>query len=762
METPFDKLDEIKDEGQTSTEAMVEEQPAEGGPPPPPTNARVFDFRHGEVPQGVTVIGETKLEEQRDRSTALVVPPQTFLNCKLDLSPNGGVNINDYTLIMDVWLEDLPKDSLSLYQANYQQRPTEGEAYIIKTGGVGIFGEYGVREAWVRPKRWTRIVVTVGGSPRCMTTYVNGKLCAKVEKGVFHTADGRFAVNTESIMLFNSTKESFMPGVKVKYVEFRPFMMTLEAVKESAQLNRIYSFWEVEKEQEEQRKFEHLSLQSLYKRPPPVWIHPAFLGEFGDAFLEGTGLEGGSLYPSFAVFSMAIENGLKEQREFLNDLQHTDAQSLDAISEIFKESRDLARKFALAAKGGAQLVHFMRHFSKLVEALKEGETMVVPGGLNEHCLIYILERQEQTFRFVLINTDPLLGLSYHQATAQQAPKIKYKTCMALDNIPASRVLDDGFWALLFKLVTYASKHNTPDKIYDLLIPFLVNKPLEEALVETVEDPDIDWRSPQRASTAYFRSVLEAFHYLMRRKGLTPLKAKLVSLAIRVQMLSMVDNDLRFVESLSDSDVRLIKMACEQVAYTAVKYTDEKVENGFNAHQLAQIKKRLDDIESAVALLPRDNEASINPPPLELNDGDKCDYQWSHHPFFDRLLREEDVDGLAGAPIRLPKYVPVDLLQLPGRVDTFEDALAAIRYCDKMCTLISVQSHTIKNTSFLKCGLIEHTFTQVVPVPKPRTSPDYKNCVWAIPLRYALQLDILILLRSCARKPPTFPPKCPCT
>lgn len=97
-------------------------------------------------------------------------------------------------------------------------------------------------------------------------------------------------------------------------------------------------------------------------------------------------------------------------------------------------------------------------------------------------------------------------------------------------------------------------------------------------------------------------------------------------------------------------------------------------------------------------------------------------------------------------MRLPKYVPVDMLQLPARADTFEEALAAIRYCDKMCTLISVQAHTIKNINFLKCALIEHTFTQVVPVPKGKSSPEFSRCIWAAPMRYALQLDILILLQ----------------
>ena len=77
------------------------------------------------------------------------------------------------------------------------------------------------------------------------------------------------------------------------------------------------------------------------------------------------------------------------------------------------------------------------------------------------------------------------------------------------------------------------------------------------------------------------------------------------------------------------------------------------------------------------------------------------------------MRLEDVDGLAGAPVHLPRYVPVDMLQLPARVTNFEEGLAAIRYCDKMCTLLSVQNHIIKNTGFLKCALIETTFTQVL-------------------------------------------------
>jgi hypothetical protein len=35
---------------------------------------------------------------------------------------------------------------------------------------------------------------------------------------------------------------------------------------------------------------------------------------------------------------------------------------------------------------------------------------------------------------------------------------------------------------------------------------------------------------------------------------------------------------------------------------------------------------------------------------------------------------------------------------------------------------------------------------LVPVPKGRSNPDYANCIWRTPIRYALQLDILVLLQ----------------
>ena len=117
-----------------------------------------------------------------------------------------------------------------------------------------------------------------------------------------------------------------------------------------------------------------------------------------------------------------------------------------------------------------------------------------------------------------------------------------------------------------------------------------------------------------------------------------------------------------------------------------------------------------------------------------------------HPWFDTLLRTEDVDGLAGTAIEASSYIPTDLLQVPQKVTNFAEALAAVRYCDKLCTLLSCQAEFIKNTAFLRVCLIEHTYVQVLPVPRVAGHEGYDECPWKEPLIYSQQLDMMLLLQ----------------
>jgi hypothetical protein len=58
-------------------------------------------------------------------------------------------------------------------------------------------------------------------------------------------------------------------------------------------------------------------------------------------------------------------------------------------------------------------------------------------------------------------------------------------------------------------------------------------------------------------------------------------------------------------------------------------------------------------------------------------------------------------------------------QIPQKAKTRDEAIIAIRTCDRLCTLVENQSHCVKNGKFLILTMIEHVFTQVVPVPRPR-------------------------------------------
>lgn len=49
-----------------------------------------------------------------------------------------------------------------------------------------------------------------------------------------------------------------------------------------------------------------------------------------------------------AAYSLALDNALQEQRSYLNGFEHEDFQRLDAINEIFKDGKSLARQVFLA------------------------------------------------------------------------------------------------------------------------------------------------------------------------------------------------------------------------------------------------------------------------------------------------------------------------------------------------------------------------------------------------------------------------------
>lgn len=549
-----------------------------------------------------------------------------------------------------------------------------------------------------------------------------------------------------------------------------------------------------------------MTLQPLYKAPPPIYAHPVFVAEVGDAFLEGTGMDGGSLVSSVAALSLTVERLVrsaaapegfeipaceeKSEPKHLSSLTfdklgfaHADLQAINFLTEALKQSKNLFQRFGMAQKNGpAQLIHFMKHFKGKLASLSEGGVLLVPGGIEAASYVYIIERQDAVrYRFSVINADAEGGLSFHASSANTPNKLKYQNLFSVNDVTTEKIMDDAFWGMLFKLAVFPDpKFNTPSKLYAWLLPFLVDKPTDHILSESVMGHNVSFRTPPRSNTGFLRCLVEASAYILRSRGVSDDACTLFLFLLRVQLVEFALHDTNFVPYLRGSDRAVLRIAASQLAYAAVKLSGD-----IESHSTVVLKKiaedsdvmdvvgadsdsiqprqsllsnlALDEVQAMVesllcrcdaARLEDKTEVSLeNPREMNLigNSVSNTPMGGLLHPFSDRLVRLEDVNGLAGAPVIQPKYVPVDFLQLPVRVTCLEDAVAAIRYTDRLCTLLSVQTKTVKNTNLLKVSAIQTAFSRLVPVPKAPEATDFDKCIWRTPMRYGLQLDLVILL-----------------
>ncbi len=66
---------------------------------------------------------------------------------------------------------------------------------------------------------------------------------------------------------------------------------------------------------------------------------------------SGTGLEGGTLGPASAVLSLVLDRAFSEQHAYLDGFSDTDLQTLDTISELFRDCKDMCRKVCCSFLG---------------------------------------------------------------------------------------------------------------------------------------------------------------------------------------------------------------------------------------------------------------------------------------------------------------------------------------------------------------------------------------------------------------------------
>lgn len=265
----------------------------------------------------------------------------------------------------------------------------------------------------------------------------------------------------------------------------------------------------------------------------------------------------------------------------------------------------------------------------------------------------------------------------------------------------------------------------------------------------------------KSDYSFSNCLLECIRYMSRVAGLNEDQALDMTMLCKLGMMKRLRDDMKDLKAMSTSELDLIELAIRSMCRSVRTHNSEK---GFTeiAH-LNEVLACTEEIERLATGL--DSRKQFALPQFSLSQDDKvcffvvlsltkfsqhnniCDWKW-----FDRILRTEDIEPLAGNAALPPILRPVELTLVPDKVTDFAEAAAALRQALNLCILLSNQSSQIKNSHTLRLCLIHHLFVRVIPLPLGLSHPDRDaHCFWhAQPMRYESQADMLRLIHLLSR------------
>ena len=348
----------------------------------------------------------------------------------------------------------------------------------------------------------------------------------------------------------------------------------------------------------------------------PMWYSKAFYGEFGDAFLQDTTLEGGHTSQS-----------IPDLINIANEVVATYADK--APLSLFKEKTDLAKfqrvldKLSLAAQNDTPhcgpsapiFVEYLKRRSQEVQDLAVGDFLLWCGGWSKpgggHAIMYLVDRTSDTeISFVVLNTGE--GVGHHPGVGSD--KTKRHTAMRHNNIPIENCTNTSWLYFLFRNKTWSHKDHGDEIFYDIILPALLQTTLVASIKKSGED---QWMIPetlQRSGTCYYRCIMTAMRYSMRRLGLEQNQVKQMLHVIRRGYVGHVIEDLKkshemvnnsnpsdpSLRGLYPSQVSLVRLAASQLGYSAVK---ESQAGRMTEEVLGNIVQEVEQIEQLVSTLP---------------------------------------------------------------------------------------------------------------------------------------------------------------
>ena len=520
-----------------------------------------------------------------------------------------------------------------------------------------------------------------------------------------------------------------------------------------------------EKREEEKARNETFLLSSLQEKEwkAPVWRDRSYVGEFGDVFVRDTELEGGMLAPSIAALELVSRRLTQRRRHtWLRLWSDEDIQRLTAVSDIFHAGLDVAMlaKASLLAMNDkdvdeagkkSKVMAVQLRFHDLLHALPPGGTLVIPGGWiapkGGHGIMHcILHHPDGTYSFTVSNTGG--GLPYHPSQTG-TPKTLFLCTLRFDGISRARMLDDGFWLLFWRLQLVSSDDNDHHVIYDVLIPHLTGGTVASSL--STQDDACEYRTPQRAGTCYYKSVLECFRYNMRRQGLTKAQAKQVAFCIRREYVEMVWEDLVCLTSFQSkfhtlatplhdpSDVRMLRLGTQQLCYAAIKESHKGRLTGDDLQDVMRLVQRIEAQVSSMGYEVDYGSSVIPPLHFDAMGGIGVDEEKEPEvtpasalsfPGFECFHRNSPAEraavlALAGAEVTASEAAERDYTSVPSSARTLDECIAVLNSAVELCGVTS-DADTL-NTSYHRISYIHHVVFTVLPTPLPRHRE--ASCPW---------------------------------
>ena len=176
----------------------------------------------------------------------------------------------------------------------------------------------------------------------------------------------------------------------------------------------------VELPHERERRRLRLAAASANVKDDPMWMNKAFVGEFGDAFVSNTSLEGGHIGPSIVTMIDVAKLAVQTYRKSNALSAFTRGSDFDVVNTVLEKLHQAARvEFELnRVSYPDNFETFVSERGKEVQDLSVSDFVIWPGGWLEqgggHAIMYTVERTSRsTVSIIVHNTGQ--GVGYHPA-----------------------------------------------------------------------------------------------------------------------------------------------------------------------------------------------------------------------------------------------------------------------------------------------------------------------------------------------------------